>query len=89
MAITASARAFKPLLAIMSTDTLRASALSDESSSQVTAEGKDSNCLVLKIHGWDGLDQVAVAGREIGSSKDVPGEEMFVSINQSWRAVWR
>jgi hypothetical protein len=40
--------------------------------------GSDENSAVFKIHGWDGH------GGEASS-----GNEVWLSINQSWRAAWR
>jgi len=42
---------------------------------QVAVTGGKSNGAVMKIHGW-----------EINDSND---DDVFVSVNQSWRANWR
>lgn len=53
----------------------------------------DMNCVVFRIHGWDSCDDVPANGATIASTDPVTnqptGDQMWISINQSWRTAWR
>jgi hypothetical protein len=53
----------------------------------------DMNCVVFKIDGWDRCDDMAIDGSKISSAdpgtNDPTGEQVLISINQSWRTAWR
>jgi hypothetical protein len=44
----------------------------------ITKAGADENSTVFKIHGWDAWD-----------AESSNGNEVWLRINQSWRAAWR
>jgi hypothetical protein len=55
--------------------------------------GTDSNSVEFKIDGWNRGDSVASAGPTTCSSdpttKVTPDNQVWLSINQSWRTAWR
>jgi hypothetical protein len=44
----------------------------------MTGAGADENSILFKIDGWDTRDALASNGNEV-----------WISINQSWRSAWR
>jgi hypothetical protein len=44
----------------------------------ITEAGPDENSTVFKIHGWDHY-----------GGEDSSGNEVWLTINQSWQAAWR
>jgi hypothetical protein len=57
------------------------------------ADGADMSRVVFRIDGWDRHEEIAI-DRSIAPSPDSvddtpPDHEMWLRINQSWRATWR
>jgi len=54
---------------------------------------KDIRNVAFKVHGWDQRDDSAADSSKIalaGPGTDDPySDEVFISINQSWRTAWR
>jgi hypothetical protein len=82
-----------PLVATAAAVSILPLGMAGASSSEVVCGKQRSRNIAFKIHGWDRRDDSAcggskasLAGRVIG---DPNGDEIFISINQSWRAAWR
>jgi hypothetical protein len=65
-----------PLVATAAALTILPSRLPGAPSPQLADGAQDIKHPALKIHGWNRPD-------------DGAGEEVFISINQSWRTAWR
>jgi hypothetical protein len=69
------------------------SRLPGASSLQLAGGKRDIRNIAFKIHGWDRHDDSACDGSRTSLSRPVAGDsnadEIFISINQSWRATWR
>jgi hypothetical protein len=67
--------------------------LPGSSSQQPDEVGTDSNSVEFKIDGWSRGDRVATDGSTKSSSdpatKVTPDNQVWLSINQSWRTAWR
>lgn len=67
--------------------------LPDAASSQLPAVAGDVRGVVFKIAGWNGCTEVA--GEYLRKSSGGPtasntmDDEVFISINRSWRTAWR
>jgi hypothetical protein len=60
---------------------------------QLAADGKDVQGAVFKIAGWDRCADIAgdcfgTSSAGIMASNSI-GDEVFITINQSWRTAWR
>ena len=85
-----------PVLAapMASSSTLRPHAVPlDQATSQPRADETDVTGVAFKIDGWEsygdgvtGNPQVAVIG---SAPPATPAQEVWISVNSSWRAVWR
>jgi hypothetical protein len=82
-----------PLVAAAAAVSIRPLGIAGASPSEVACGKQNSKNIAFKIHGWDRRDESArggsnasVAGRVMG---DRNSDEIFISINQSWRAAWR
>lgn len=67
--------------------------LPDAGSSPSLAVADDAKGIVFKVAGWNGCTEVAgecsrksSAGLTASNTMD---DEVFISINRSWRAAWR
>ena len=91
-ALVATAPVLANLLSLSSTAQSHASPLPGPMSPQLAAR-TDMNCVVFKIHGWDSCDDVPVNGVAIVSADPLTngpvGDQVWISINQSWRTAWR
>ena len=51
------------------------------------------NTVALRILGWNSCDDVPVNGATMASADTLTngatGDQMWISINQSWRTAWR
>jgi hypothetical protein len=88
----AAASGLAKLLSLSSTAQSNASLVPDRLPSQ-PAGGADVNCLRFKIDGWDRCDGIAIDGARAVSADPIthipPDEQLWISINQSWRTAWR
>jgi len=86
-------RVSAPLVAAASALASFPSLLDGASPSHPPAVTDDGKGVVFKIAGWDGCADVA--GDCLGTSSagltasHTMGDEIFISINQSWRTAWR
>lgn len=91
-ALVATAPVLAELLSLSSSVQPHASPLPGSLSPQLAAR-TDKNCVVFRIHGWDSCDDVPASGATIASTDPVTnqpaGDQMWISINQSWRTAWR
>jgi hypothetical protein len=93
-ALVATAPVLADLLSLSSTAQSHASPLPGPSPTQPAAR-TDVNGVVFKIYGWDVCDDVAVNGATIALASADPlangpiGDQMWISINQSWRTAWQ
>lgn len=82
-----------PLVATAAAVTFLPSGIAGASSSQLAGGKQDQKHPTFKIHGWDRRDDSAGGGSEASLAGSVTGDpnsdEIFISINQSWRAAWR
>ena len=69
------------------------SLLAGASPSQLPAVTADAKGVVFKIAGWDRCAEVAEDCLRTSSAglmaSNTIGDEIFISINQSWRTAWR
>jgi len=82
-----------PFIATAAALAILPSQLPGVSSPQLASGKHDMKHLAFKIHGWDQRDDIArdssrtsLAGLVAGDSNS---DEVFISINQSWRTAWR
>ena len=82
-----------PLVAAAAAITILPSGIAGTSSSELTGGKQNSRNIAFRIHGWDRCDdsacggsQASLAGRVLG---DPNSDDIFISINQSWRTAWR
>jgi hypothetical protein len=92
-ALVATAPVLADLLSLSSTAQLHASPLPGPLPAQLAAR-TDMNGVVFRICGWDNCDDVPVNGTTIASASDPvtngpTNDQMWISINQSWRSAWR
>jgi hypothetical protein len=63
------------------------------SSPQLAGGNQDMKHPAFKIYGWDRRDESAGDGSKTSPADSVRGDsnrdEIFISINQSWRIAWR
>lgn len=82
-----------PLVATAAALAILPSRLPGASSAQLASRKQDVKHIEFKIHGWDRHDDSACNGTEpslAGPEKgDSNSDEVFISINQSWRTAWR
>jgi hypothetical protein len=61
--------------------------------SQLAADEANMECAPFKICEWDRCDDTAIDATTIGSSDPMihgpAGEQLWISVNQSWRTAWR
>jgi len=74
--LVAATPTFASLLSLSSTARSHTSPLSHPLQLQPAAGGKDMNCTVFKIVGWDRCD-------------DPASDQAWIGINQSWKIAWR
>jgi len=72
-ACVATAPAFAGLVAFSSAMPSPASTLPKATTPGAVTGGQDKNCVTFKIAGWDCSS----------------GDDVLISINQSWRTAWR
>jgi hypothetical protein len=62
-------------------------------SAQLAGGKQDMKHLAFKIHGWDRHDDSARDGSKTSLAGPATGasdrDQVFISINQSWRTAWR
>jgi hypothetical protein len=82
-----------PLVATAAAFAILPSRLADASSLPLAGGKQNTQHLEFKIHGWDRRDdrardssKTSLAGLVAGDSNS---DEVFISINQSWRTAWR
>jgi hypothetical protein len=80
--------AFANLLLLPSAAQSRA-ALQRPSPPQPAADGNDVNCVAFKISGWDDCDNVAKISSTNPARNEPTPDQVWISINQSWRTAWR
>jgi hypothetical protein len=82
-----------PLVATAAAVAILPLGIASASSSEVAGGRQNSRNIALKIHGWDRRDESARRGSKASRAGRVTGDpnsdEIFISINQSWRAAWR
>jgi hypothetical protein len=85
-----------PVLAVpmASSSTTRPNAASpDQSSPRLRAGGTDVTGVAFKIDGWESYGDVATGNRQVTSidsaTPATPAQEVWISVNNSWRAAWR
>ena len=92
-AIVATAPALAKPLLLLSAARPSASLLPDSFPPLSPSSGTDMSCLVFKIDGWDHCADTAIDGTTTASAdpvtNDPTGDQMWISINQSWRTAWR
>ena len=92
-ALVATAPALANLLSLSSTAQSHASPLPGPLLPQLAGDGTNMNRVLFKIDGWDRCEDIAIDGATIGSADPVTHgpvrEQVFISINQSWRTAWR
>jgi hypothetical protein len=70
-----------------------ASLLPDPLPPQLPNGRTDMKGLVFKIDGWDRREDIAIDGSAIvladAATNDAAGEQVWISINRSWRTAWR
>ena len=53
----------------------------------------DINRVALRINGWEYYDEIAIDRSKLPSPDSeqltLPDDEVWIGINQSWRATWR
>jgi hypothetical protein len=82
-----------PFVAAASTLAVFPSLLPCAAQSRLAADRKDVKGVVFKIAGWDRCADVAgdclrTSSADLMASNTI-GDEIFISINQSWRTAWR
>jgi hypothetical protein len=82
-----------PLVATAAAVTMLPLGMAGASSSELAGGKQNSRSITFKIHGWDrrddsacGRSKASLTGQVIGDSN---GDDILISINQSWRAAWR
>ena len=92
-ALVAIAPALTNLLSLSSITQSHASPLPGSLLPQLAPGGTDMSCIAFKIDGWDRCEDIAIDGASVTSPDPMThgpdGEQLFISINQSWRAAWR
>jgi len=92
-ALVGAASALANLISLSSIVMSRAALPPGSLSPQLDASGADMNSIVFKIDGWSPCDGIANDGSTTSSSnpaKNVAaGDQVRISINQSWRTAWR
>ena len=82
-----------PLVATAAAVTFLPSGIAGASSSQLAGGKQDQKHPTFKIHGWDRHDESARNSSTISSAGSMTGDQnsddIFISINQSWRTAWR
>ena len=82
-----------PLVATAAAVTFLPSGIAGASSSQLAGGKQDQKHPTFKIHGWDRRDDSARNSSTISSAGSMTGDQnsddIFISINQSWRTAWR
>jgi hypothetical protein len=67
--------------------------LPSASSRQLACGNQDMQHPAFKIHGWDCRDESTGDGSKTSPTASVKADssrnEIFISINQSWRTAWR
>jgi len=86
-------RVSAPIVAAASALASFPSLLPGTAPSQLAVGGNDAEGVVFKIAGWDRCAEVggdclrpSVASLMAGTTM---GDEIFISVNQSWRTAWR
>ena len=87
-ALVATAPVFANRLSLSSTARSHASLLLDTFPPRSPASGTDMSCLVFKINGWDRREDVAIDSAT-SVTNDPAGDQVWISINKSWRTAWR
>jgi hypothetical protein len=82
-----------PFVAASAALTIFPTLLPGTAPSQLAADRKDSQSVVFKIAGWDRCADVAgdclrTSSAGLMASNSI-GDEIFISVNQSWRTAWR
>jgi len=82
-----------PLVAAASTLAIFPSLLPDAAPSQLPTVTDDVEGVVFKIAGWDRCADVAgdclrTSSAGLMASNSI-GDEIFISVNRSWRTSWR
>jgi hypothetical protein len=92
-ALVGAASALANLLSLSSIVMSRAALPPGSLSPQLDASGADMNSVAFKIDGWNRRDGIAIDGSTRSSSDPTtsvrPGDQVWISINQSWRTAWR
>jgi len=92
-ALFASTPAIASFLSLSSTQQSRPTLPLGPLSTQLAGGGTDMNCVVFKIYGWDRCDDIAVGGSKISpadpATNDLKADQVWISVNQSWRTAWR
>jgi hypothetical protein len=92
MAFVASSPALTNLLLLSSTAQSPASMLPGPLQPQPTV-GREMTGVVFKIHNWDEHESMAINCTKILSrdpvTNDPKSDQVWISLNQSWRAAWR
>jgi|HubBroStandDraft_5_1064220.scaffolds.fasta_scaffold374480_2 hypothetical protein len=82
-----------PLVATAAAFTILPAGMAGASSSELAGGDQNRRNITLKIHGWDRRDPGASNGSKPSPAglvtADPNCDEVFISINQSWRAAWR
>jgi hypothetical protein len=82
-----------PFVAAASALTIFPTRLPGTAPSQLAAGGKDSQNVVFKIAGWDRCADVDGDCLRTSSSgpmaSNTMDDEIFISVNRSWRTAWR
>jgi hypothetical protein len=82
-----------PLVATAAATSILPLGMASASSSELAGGKEDLKHPAFKIHGWDRHDQSAGDSSKASLAGSVTGDqnsdEIFISINQSWRTAWR
>jgi hypothetical protein len=88
-AATAALANFLPL----SSAQAHAPLLPGAGSAQLVAGNADRNAVVFKIDGWDRCEGLATNGAKLSSADPLTNgptdNQVWITINQSWRTAWR
>jgi len=92
-ALVGAASALANLLSLSSIVISHAALLPGSLSPQLDTGGADVNSVVFKIAGWNRCGGIATHGSTTSSSDPATNiaqvDQVWISINQSWRTAWR
>jgi hypothetical protein len=87
------ASAVRHVALLSSTKPIRAAPMSEPLPCRPSGGGLDMSSVVFGVQGWDCYDQIAIGGpttsRTNYADNALPGHQVRIGVNQSWRATWR